>query len=165
MYGVSVCCFCCCCCCCCSCEVSPFYATCGSASDTVRQAVAGPLRREALLGEGEAAAAAKQFYKTIAADDANAKFTSEIFWLTIRAVRLCFKSDDILLLLLLLFLLLLFLLLLHLLLLLLLLHLLLLLRCTLGPDVTLHGDRPETVHACCCASDIMQQQQQQEQKQ
>ncbi|CDI81697.1 ubiquitin conjugation factor, putative [Eimeria acervulina] len=73
------------------CEVSPFYATCGSASDTVRQAVAGPLRREALLGEGEAAAAAKQFYKTIAADDANAKFTSEIFWLTIRAVRLCFN--------------------------------------------------------------------------
>ena len=75
----------------CRSEVSPFYATCGSSGDTTRIAVAGPLRREALMGEGETAAAAKAFYKTIAADDANSRFTTEIFWLTIRAVRLCFK--------------------------------------------------------------------------
>lgn len=78
--------------------MSPFYATCGAAGDRVRQAIVGPLRREALLGEGEAAATAKEFYKTIAAEDANAKFTTEVFWLTIRAVRLCFKSGTLLLL-------------------------------------------------------------------
>ncbi|CDJ68181.1 ubiquitin conjugation factor, putative [Eimeria necatrix] len=73
------------------CELSPFYVTCGPSSDALRLAVAGPLRREALLGEGEAVAAAKAFYQTIAADDANSKFTAEVFWLTIRAVRLCFN--------------------------------------------------------------------------
>ncbi|XP_026193300.1 ubiquitin conjugation factor E4 [Cyclospora cayetanensis] len=73
-------------------EVSPFYATCGSAEDSARLLVSGPLRREALLGEDETVAFARKFYAQIAAQDADAKFTTEVFWLAIRAVRLCFNS-------------------------------------------------------------------------
>ncbi|OEH79501.1 ubiquitin conjugation [Cyclospora cayetanensis] len=73
-------------------EVSPFYATCGSAEDSARLLVSGPLRREALLGEDETVAFARKFYAQIAAQDADAKFTTEVFWLAIRAVRLCFNA-------------------------------------------------------------------------
>ncbi|KAL8436354.1 hypothetical protein Efla_005980 [Eimeria flavescens] len=72
-------------------EVSPFYGTCKAEGDAARGAIAASLQTESLLGDEETAAAARDFYNSIATQEANAKFTTEIFWLAIRSIRLCFN--------------------------------------------------------------------------
>lgn len=58
------------------------------------QRLLGSLAQDARLGEEDALEAAEAFWKeSLSKDNSAPKFSTEVFWLTLRGVRLCFKSD------------------------------------------------------------------------